>query len=193
MAGDIELLHQLEAAGTLTPTSLSLADEGLTYEKWEALCVMLGHHRSRTSWWIGDLLNFGEGVYGERYSQAMEHFGLDYSTLVQTAYVCRNVARRRRRATLSFGHHRVVAPLDPDDQEKYLKLALEGRWTRQELSDAVHAIDAGDGGSAAPAASGDKLTVKEAARRVWHSAQKDGDSYVVPLEPMEVLRAKLGE
>lgn len=194
---DIALLHELEDAGVLTATSLNLADESMSYERWESLCRMFGSLRTRTSWWIGDLLNFGEGVYGERYAQGIEEFGLSYETLVKYAYVSRNVARRRRRTSLSFSHHALVAKLDPDEQERWLKLAASEGWSTRELGERVTAIES-DGRASIPSENGGgggtpTLTVGEAARQVWHAAQKDGDRYLVPLEPMELLAAKLGE
>jgi hypothetical protein len=190
--GQLDLIHELEKAGAITPTGLSLSDPNMPFEQWQALCRMLGGLRSATQWWIGDLLNFGEGAYGEKYAQAMDDFGLEYSTLTNYAYVARSVARRRRRVSLSFAHHRLVAALEPKEQSKWLKKAEEGDWTRQQMHDNMKAIAPGGDPDPAPAPADPPLTVGDAARAVWNQAQKNGGVYEVPAEPMLVLASTLG-
>ena len=183
------LLGELETAGALTETSLSLSDPEMPFERWEALAEMMGRLRSANCFWIGDLLNFGEGVYGERYAQGMEAFGLEYRTLTNYAYVCRNVARSRRSDRLSFAHHREVAPLDPAEQADWLTNAAEAGWSRSQLRDALRAIPAGGGEPAEPRGGG--VTLEAAARGVWVAAQRNGVVYEVPIEPMTILGSLL--
>lgn len=191
MKGQLALIAELEAAGTVTPTSLTLSDPNFDFDQFEALCRMMGQLRSANSWWIGDLILFGEGIYGHRYAQAEEAFGLTYDTLRGYAYVSRNVARRRRRANLTFGHHRLVAPLEPKEQSEWLSRAATAGWGREEMREAMRAIESdGSGGSGGDGGPG--LTVKEAARHVWIASQRNGDNYLVPVEPMLVLASALG-
>lgn len=188
----LALVTELEKAGAITPTSLTLRDPNMPIEKFEALCAMMGQLKSSNSWWIGDLIVFGEGAFGERYAQAQEAFGLEYRTLVGYAYTARNVARRRRRAGLTFAHHREVAPKEPAEQSEWLTRAAEGGWTVQELRDNMRAIVAGDGGGSSEATGGETIDVREAARHVWLASQRNGSHYLVPVEPMMVLASALG-
>src|SRR5690349_8357114 len=73
-------LRRLEENGALTPTGLSLPDD-IPYERWEALVEFFARVKRATPWWIGDLLNFGERVYGEDYTQACDITGLGRDTL----------------------------------------------------------------------------------------------------------------
>lgn len=138
-ATGLDLVRALEEAGALTPVSLTLADPDIPYDQYEALAAMFGSVKLSCSWWIGDLLNWGEKVFGETYAQAAELTGLTVETLRSYCYVCRAVAKRRRRASLSFGHHRLVAPLDPDDQTRWLDEAEKNAWARSAMEAAMRA------------------------------------------------------
>jgi len=188
----LALITELEQAGAITPTSLTLRDPNMDFDQFEAICRMMGQLRSSNSWWIGDLIVFGEGAYGERYPQAQEAFGLAYHTLTGYAYVSRNVARRRRRATLTFGHHKLVAPKEPAVQSKWLARAAEAGWTCEEMREAMRSIEPGGDNGSESETDGSGPTVKDAARRVWIAAQRDGDRYIVPAEPMQILASTLG-
>lgn len=131
----LQLLADLEAAGAVTPTSLTLPPD-LPYDRYEALAAMFGMLHRTSAWLLGDLLNYGEKVYGETYAQAATVTGLSAHTLTNYASVCSHIPRSRRRATLPFSVHAEVAYLSPSEQEHWLKQAVEHRWTRQELRDA---------------------------------------------------------
>jgi hypothetical protein len=131
-SGGIELLAQLERAGAITSTSLVLPPE-TTWEQYEALAGMLGQLHRTAGWLIGDLLNFGEKVYGETYVQAAAATGLAEQTLMNYASVCSRIPRARRRPSLPFSVHAEVAYLEPDEQERWLSEAEQEGWTRSEL------------------------------------------------------------
>lgn len=142
--GPIEFLHQLERAGALTPTSLDLGAHPISFEAYEALATFLGAVGRSHCWWVGDLINWGEMVFGEEAAQAIEALGLHPGTCVNYAYTCRQIARSRRRAELSFAHHRVVAPLPPDTQRYWLERAAAEAWTRSDLDREVAAMRPGE-------------------------------------------------
>lgn len=129
-------LEQLTIAGIeLSYTSLVVTDPNLPFDAYAQTALAAGRFKSASSWWIGDLINFGEKLYGDRYVEAMEATGLAYETLTNYASVCRKVARSRRREQLRFGHHAEVASLEPLEQELWLDAALANDWTRIELRD----------------------------------------------------------
>lgn len=131
------LLVKLEQEGHITATSLTLTDADMPFDQYEALFAMFGKIKGLTSFLIGDGLNWGEGVYGDRYVQAAEATGLSPGTLMNYASVCRNVAKNRRREDLTFGHHAEVAKLEPEQQAAWLQRAVDERWTRSQMRLAI--------------------------------------------------------
>lgn len=122
----------LALPGKVTPTSLVLAD-GLPFEEWESAGKLLGEISRATQWWIGDWLNYGEGAYGDKYTQAMDATGLEYGTLANISWVSKHVEVSRRRENLSFSHHQEVAQFDPGEQRTWLKQAEAAGWSVGEL------------------------------------------------------------
>lgn len=131
------MLKELEQAGALTETSLDLGSTDVSYDTYESLARFLGSLGRSYCWWVGDLINWGEMVFGETYAQAVGALGLSPGTCVNYAYTCRQVARSRRRPDVSFAHHRVVAPMEPDGQREWLEKVAVNGWTRSQLSEAL--------------------------------------------------------
>lgn len=135
------LVAELERSGALTMTSLRLP-EGVSYEQYEALFGMWGKLHEMTCWVLGDLINYGDKVYGETYAQAAEATGLSEHTLSNYASVCSRIPRSRRRHELKFSVHAEVAYMPPAEQTKWLKTASENKWKRAELREALAPIRA---------------------------------------------------
>jgi hypothetical protein len=115
---------------TYSEQALELAP-GTTFERWVEIGSMLGRISRAMPWLIGDWIEYGESRYGEKYAQALDATGLDYSTLSNYAYVCRRIEPSRRREHLSFSVHAEVASLPPDEQDRWLDRAeQEGLRTR---------------------------------------------------------------
>jgi hypothetical protein len=132
---EFSLLSDLATEGALTSTALTL-DPATSYEQWEALGVMLARLSASSCWLIGDWLNFGETVYGERAYQAAD-LGLAVQTVTNYASVARKIPPERRRASLPYSYHAVVAPLEPAEQDAWLEKAEREGWTRRQLDAAV--------------------------------------------------------
>lgn len=122
----------LALPGAVSSTGLELPHD-LSYDDWAQVGVTLGALGKAYQWWIGDWLQFGEAAYGERYSQAMDATGLEYSTVANVASVAGKIEPSRRREKLSFGHHEAVARCEPAEQDAWLDAAEENEWTRAEL------------------------------------------------------------
>lgn len=175
---EFALLADLAKEGSVTATSLYL-DPSTSYEAWEALGAMLGRLNHASAWLIGDWVDFGERAYGEKYAQAVEDTGLALQTLMNYASVARRVPPERRRATVPFSFHAVVAALDPAEQEKWLEKAEEEGLTRRNLEAAV---------TGRP----EKVSVRDLAAAVWASATlTDAGDYLVPAAPMRALGGAL--
>lgn len=76
---------------------------------------------------------FGERHCGPRYRAAIAATGLDYQTLRNYAVVARRFDLSRRRDNLSFQHHAEVCALPEPQQDRWLDLAAEYHWSKQEL------------------------------------------------------------
>ena len=113
--------------------------ECTSYNDWETIGITLAQIKDAHQFWIGDWLLFGEGKYGEKYTQALEATGLGYQTLRDCKWVAKQVELSRRRDNLSWSHHEEVAGLEPKDQERWLKEAEKGNMSAKQLREAIKA------------------------------------------------------
>jgi hypothetical protein len=118
--------------GTATDVSLTLAGD-TTWEEWVAGLRLLGRMDRAIQWWIGDMVNWGEERFGERFAQGVEALGLAPHTVGNYAWVARAVPVTRRQAALSFEHHAVVAALPPEVQVGWLIVAMNKDLSTREL------------------------------------------------------------
>lgn len=197
--GAVQLLLTLEQAGAVTLSSLELSDPTMAFDHYESLGRFLGTMKRWTSWALGDWLNFGEGVYGELFAQAVAATGLNEQTLLHYQFVCKNVPAGRRQPTVAFGAHALVARMEPREQSFWLKKAARKEWGERELRDAIKAkrldtpppsplFQDGEGGT-------DATVLKEVAEAVLRDAVAyvDGQHHLVPNEDIARLRAALGQ
>ena len=120
----------------LSPTSYA-PDHTCAYDAWYADGNMLRELDRKLGWYLGDWLNFGETHFPDRYSQALEATELDYNTLAHYAYVSRRFPASRRRADLSWSHHRVLADLKGEsEQDEWLDRAEQEGWSVRALVEA---------------------------------------------------------
>ena len=135
--GGYDLLRQLEAAGALTPTGLTLTDPNLPISQAEAIGFLLGKMHMSVRFAIGDWLIFIEHVYPEEWSQLAEVLGLTVETRREYMRVSERVARSRRRPKLDWSQHRAVASLPPPEQKEWLRKAETERMSHHQLRDAL--------------------------------------------------------
>lgn len=122
--------------GAVSETGLDLPVD-LSYEEWERVGGVLGRIGRAHQWWVGDWLNYGERAYGEKYAQAMDTLGLEYSTVSDYAWVARAVTPSVRTETLSWSHHKQVASLSADEQAQWLVASASSGWNANELRGAI--------------------------------------------------------
>lgn len=107
-------------------------EEPMPFEVWQAYMLALQRVESAIQWVLGDAINYGQGAFGEKYSQALEQTQYRYQTLANVAFVASRVKFSRRRENLSFSHHSEVAALEPAEQDFWLSRAeAEGLSTRE--------------------------------------------------------------
>lgn len=131
------LLEQLEQAGALTPTGLTLTDPNLPIEQAEAIGVLLGRMHMSVRFAIGDWLLFIENIYPTEWSQLATVLGLSERTCRDYMRVSERVSRSRRRPKLDWSQHRAVAALPPPEQKEWLRKAETERMSHHALRDAL--------------------------------------------------------
>lgn len=135
-------LAALERGGAITPVSLDLNDPTISFETWVGLGEVVARVRRASSWWLGDWYIFGGIAYGENRAAAAEGItGLSPHTLATIVRTCMYVPKTRRVLELPFSVHTEVARLMPEEQVRWLALAMQGDgrnpWTREQLRDAI--------------------------------------------------------
>ena len=109
-------------------TEIGLDPENMSLDetKWDQLGQLLFRFDKSIQWLIGDWLTYGENnKWGETEAIAQQ-MGYEVKTLFDYKYVAKNVNFSVRTENLSFGHHKLVASLDPEEQQYWLKTAEFG-------------------------------------------------------------------
>lgn len=138
-----ELSHDRQAE--LTSVAWVAHDE-LSCDEWLRHGRRLGVAGRNAAWWIGDWVRYGATRYGRKYELATRVTRYEHQTLLNMVYVATRFEISRRRENLSWSHHAELAPLDVDEQERWLDRATEERLSirclRNELAAARQAADA---------------------------------------------------
>jgi hypothetical protein len=116
----------------LDATSLTLPDDA-TFESCQNMLSAMQGLGNCTKWWIGDVLVHAERAFGEKYAQLLDASDFEYGALRNICYTATQVAPSVRRKELTFWHHREVAALLPNDQRKFLKIAVDQKLSAAAL------------------------------------------------------------
>lgn len=190
---------------------LELTNPDMTFEEW----VKVGHGIGQMGRWhrfaLGDWILFGEALYGEDSSQALESTtserydvaqrctGLALETLKNYVRICQAVPLPIRRVELDFTMHEAVVALDREDQIYWLGQAVEHAYDRSDLRQAIkdaknppaeqqQVVDPVD-----PPMTRTEVLM-EAASRVFHQAQPTSEGgALIPAEPWHAFVSALGE
>jgi hypothetical protein len=130
----------------------------LGHTDWLATGRRLGTIGRCSQWWIGDWVRYGTARWGEKYAEAARVTGYDVASLRNMAWVASRFDLSLRNDKLSWSHHVLLAPLEPEEQRKWLRraseerlsvadLRLELRALRQSESEPSQQSLAGDAGS----------------------------------------------
>lgn len=143
VAGDMEV-STIPAFIQTTPTGLILSKD-LTFEEWSAIAGNFGKALQTAAWCIGDWMVYGERKWAKQllldgaefdpdtpnripshaFDLAVTATGLDRQTISKYAEVCRKIPREERRVQLSFGHHRILAPLPSPQRLEWMALLTD--------------------------------------------------------------------
>jgi len=149
------------AAPIFESTDLSILPCGVEYAVFVPLEKTLGHARSlgelirqsrNLEWFVGDLLNASEGMYGEEWAQVsaeLEACGISIKYQKTAMWISGQFPPVHRNAALTCGHHKSVVKLigltgSKDDGVPYYELAVsvlrkaeENGWSAAQLREYV--------------------------------------------------------
>ena len=117
----------------LTPTALvpagsAAAGDGPPLEDWAGPLRFALWCQAGAPWWIGDLLNAGDGRFGEMFSQVCNG-AVSADQLQRYESVARRVPRENRRPGISWSAHAAVARLPHSLQRTMLDRAENFGWS----------------------------------------------------------------
>lgn len=118
-------------------TSLSFHPNADTFEEWLEIGRTFRSLHNSVLWWVGDWLVWGNKRWGEKYSQAMEETDYSYDQLRRAYAVSTAFPPNRRRARLSWSHHREVLYLMENRQEWYLDKCEDEDWSSHRLREEI--------------------------------------------------------
>jgi hypothetical protein len=101
--------------------------------EWLATGRRLGAIGRCSQWWIGDWIRYGTSRWGERYVEAARVTGYDVASLRNMAWVASRFDLSLRSDKLTWSHHVLLAPLDPEEQARWLDRALRERLSVADL------------------------------------------------------------
>jgi hypothetical protein len=105
----------------------------LAQGEWLATGRRLGAIGRCSQWWIGDWIRYGTSRWGERYAEAARVTGYDVASLRNMAWVASQVDLSLRSDKLTWSHHVLVAPLESEQQKRWLDRAHEERLSVADL------------------------------------------------------------
>lgn len=112
----------------VTPTGIEFFGS-LNLAEWDELGRTLILLTKKSCFMLGDWINYGAKVHGEKYKEALEVTGIPPKTLRNYASVARRVVPTLREPSLGHEHHAAVAKLESQEQRYWLELAKEHKLT----------------------------------------------------------------
>jgi hypothetical protein len=116
----------------------------LAHSEWLATGRRLGAIGRCSQWWIGDWIRYGTAKWGEKYAEAARVTGYDVASLRNMAWVASRFDLSLRSDKLTWSHHVLLAPLEPDEQRRWLQRAAEERLSVADLRVELRALQGGD-------------------------------------------------
>ncbi|HXR30983.1 MAG TPA: hypothetical protein VN752_07570 [Solirubrobacterales bacterium] len=108
-------------------------DGDLGQPEWLLTGRRLGAIGRCSQWWIGDWVRYGTARWGERYAEAARVTGYDAASLRNMAWVASRFDLSLRSDKLSWSHHVLLAPLEAEEQSRWLGRALRERLSVADL------------------------------------------------------------
>jgi len=86
-----------------------------------------------SAFWLGDILNLGESLFGEEASQFIDHEDMPEATVRNLTWVAKQVPPSNRQIAPTWSHCQAVAALKPDTQKEWLEKARQEDWSVAKL------------------------------------------------------------
>lgn len=116
------------------------APQALSFEDWMEDGRKINTLSTYAKFLLGDWINAGERIYGEKYAQAIDN-GVNYNTAIKCSWVARKIkpAARTCAFQLPFSLSELIAKqeFDEETQADWLHLALERNMTTMQLAEAI--------------------------------------------------------
>lgn len=143
--------------------------------EWLATGRRLGAIGRCSQWWIGDWISFGTARWGEKYTEAARVTGYDVASLRNMAWVASQFDLSLRSDKLSWSHHVLLAPLEEDEQRRWIAKAVEQRLSVADLRLELRARRHGGGKEQAAAGDGRPQEEKGVCPHCGHKLSGSGD------------------
>jgi len=124
-----------------------ILDKSLTIDEWKELGQLLKQVEGSVQFWIGDWARFGDkqgftGKYVDSkvYDELEEITGLERNTIQQYKSIAEKTSCTRVQ-DLDYAHHREVASLEPEQQQKMLTKASKENLSVRELRSEVRKLN----------------------------------------------------
>lgn len=116
-----------------------IVNGALSRETWSAIGNSLMGIEGALQWLIGDWIVYGNQELKIPLAEIGEMINRKPKTLQNWAWVIRAFPfSRRKDDTLTFGHHALVAGIEsPDEQDRWLRLALDNDWSVAQMQKAM--------------------------------------------------------
>lgn len=123
-----------EKESAIASTIAWLPQRDLDPREWAAAGRRLGAIGRCSQWWIGDWVRYGSTRWGERYVEASRITGYDVASLRNMAWVASRFGDLSLRSDkLTWSHHVLLAPLEPEDAQGWIERAAHERWSVSDL------------------------------------------------------------
>ncbi|HEU4943775.1 MAG TPA: hypothetical protein VFT10_01295 [Solirubrobacterales bacterium] len=116
----------------------------IAHAEWLATGRRLGAIGRCSQWWIGDWIRYGTAKWGEKYAEAARVTGYDVASLRNMAWVASRFDLSLRSDKLTWSHHVLLAPFEPDEQRHWLQRAEVERLSVADLRVELRGLGEGD-------------------------------------------------
>lgn len=117
--------------GALSANGWIAPQKRLDFSEWECEFNKAMVARRSLQFAIGDILNYGEEVYGGDFSQVLDE-DMSQQRLATYKWVASAFPYRLRRSDLSWTHHKHLASLPNGKRQEVMNVVLERAWTVHE-------------------------------------------------------------
>jgi hypothetical protein len=110
---------------TVGPTGLTVTGP-MSLDEWAGIGELLRTLEHGLQWAIGDWICAGEGQFGDKAAQVLDHTAWSVKTTAVYRWAASRVPPENRRTDLTFSHHLVIAELPVEQQREWLERASRG-------------------------------------------------------------------